>query len=218
MMKDAIISAVYETIGKESDEWLAQARRSAAEARGGSVALRAGAKSLEGLSASVRNELDAGKLELPETPAELAKILIVWLSKAHQSITRTADHLDRRGLALEGEVAAYDKVNARLAQSYQAARARLDAKRNGSIDLHRDSSGASGHPGPTLKQQRQEEERQKERKTDTREAKHVYSYGKKADLELVLKSLGIPLPKKATKPELKRLLGAYLGKTNGTDS
>lgn len=107
--KAEVKKSILHSAGCEADDWLEGAHRNANAFEGAKQALRKAAKDVQGIVQFVQKDLDDGKFSGME-PADIAKYAILQVTRSVDSLQTTAAHYTNRQIAVQGEVAAYEKL------------------------------------------------------------------------------------------------------------
>jgi len=107
--KSEVKKAIFHSAGCEADDWLEGAHKNANAFEGAKQALRKAAKDVQGIVQFVQKDLDDGKFSGME-PADIAKYAILQVTRAVDSLQTTSLHYTNRQIAVQGEVAAYERL------------------------------------------------------------------------------------------------------------
>lgn len=170
MIKAVVLEAVFHELGCEADDWLEGAEHAVYEFSGARKALLQAAADVTGMASAVKADLDDGKLQGME-PTQVADYAILQLTRAVDSLKVATQHYQNRGLAAQGEVAAYKKMVGLLKKRRDDQRARNErlaaAIESGEVLMEEDGTPAqaSGNgrlpgvrPGAGIAAQRKAEE------------------------------------------------------------
>ncbi len=136
--------------------------REITELGGACTALKVAAKGMDGLVAYIQKDLKDEKLEIPEDPPALAKLLILWLSRARQVCNGMADQRTANGLLTQGRKQGVEEVLGDLIKAHEAEGAKaagLKAGENGTPDGSRPGQRVPGSkPGLSVAAERKARE------------------------------------------------------------
>ncbi len=145
------------------------------ELGGAASALKKAASGMGGLVAYIQKDLTEEKLELPETPQALAKVLILWISRARELCNGMADQRTATGLLTQGRKQGVEEVLGDLIKAHDAEGAKaagLKAGENGTPDGTRPGQRPPGSkPGLSIADERKAREAADKALKDAKDAK-----------------------------------------------
>jgi len=155
-----------EDFGRKFEGMEEEAERSFHRQEGARDALKSAAQPVASLMELIDQDLKDGGLPASGDPVEVAKYAKRWLKRALGALDNLATKAEVARIAAEGRRKGLEDAKQFAFKVWEDERGKLEAYLK-AVEEERDGDGESddvpgGHPGPSLKSQRQAEEKQKE--------------------------------------------------------
>lgn len=149
MNKAEIIAGTAHRMGARIEDLFEAAKREVIKHTSQKEAFFKSSKAVEQLLSHVSKDLDEGKLEM-----EQAKLLKTWLHRAVTVCENMSRNSENLVLVAQGQVKGLETALGTAKQEYETANAKLEASKQ---TTEEPNAPADGHPGPSLKDERQAE-------------------------------------------------------------